>query len=188
MGSTVKELIQEINESREKARQDGITTYDTKSKKDELNIMKAMLNDTSYSVGIYGPGGLKGEYCPALEIRNTLSNIIQNVTGIGKTEADLSIKNYEFESTDARGLIDFSKEFINTYLQTGRKLPLGGREKSNVSLIKKTIPSQTMLYPAKVKKDPNDSTPYESKEVFVEEYDTIRVYGSCPEWIERRKV
>ena len=37
-------------------------------------------------------------------------------------------------------MINISKQFIHTYLETGRKLPLGGREKSNISLVNKTIP------------------------------------------------
>lgn len=179
--SSVQELITEITSAREKAKSEGLTVYETRSQKDELAIMRAMMNDTEYKVGVYGNNGLEGYYCPAQEFRNTISNIISNSTGIPVQEAQHRLDSYEFKNADAQGMINFSKEFINTYLQTGRKLPLGGRETSNVSLKKKTIPAGTMLYPSKV----NDKT--ESKEVFVDSYDSVRVYGSCPAWIKNKK-
>lgn len=179
---TVQELINEINNNREKTRQEGQTTYDTKSQRDELNIMRAMMNDTSYSVGVYDANGLIGQYCPALAFRKSLSNIISNSMDIPLQEAQHHINNYEFKYSDAMNMIWFSKEFINTYLKTGRKLPLGGRETSNVSLIQRHIPARTVLYPAKIAKN----TVCESKEVHVEAYDTVRVYGSCPPWIDKK--
>ena len=182
--SSVQELINDINESREKARQAGYTTYDTKSQKDEVAIMKAMLNDKTYRVGVYSSSGLQSEYCPAVEIRKTLSSIVQNATGIPSNEADTLMDRYEFKNQDAQGMIGFSKEFVNTYLQTGRKLPLGGRARSNISIIKKTVPGGRMLYPSSVNKS---NVSMESKEVFEEEHDTIRVYGSCPEWLKHKK-
>lgn len=180
--STVQELINEINANREKLRKEGQTTYDTKSQKDELNIMRAMMNDTSYAVGVYDSNGLLGYYCPALEFRQTLSNIISNSMDVSLQEAQHHLDNYEFRNIDAQSMITFSKEFINTYLKTGRKLPLGGRETSNVSLIQKHVPARTVLYPSKIAKN----NVCESKEVHVEAYDTVRVYGSCPSWIDKK--
>ena len=93
---------------------------------------------------------------------------------------------YEFKNKDAQGLIGFSKEFVNTYLQTGRKLPLGARERSNVSLIRKTHPGGLMLYPNKVTRT-DDDTGYESREILIDEYDTIKCIGPCPDWRKHRK-
>ena len=50
----VADLIKEINEQRSP---NDKKTYDTKSQKDELLIMKAMLNDKEYKVDVY-----KGNY------------------------------------------------------------------------------------------------------------------------------
>ena len=181
--SSVQELINEINESRNKARQEGLTRYDTKSQKDEISIMKAMMNDKTYSVDVYGSNGVVQEqYCPAKDIRKTMSGILQNALGVSEEEASHAMDAYEFKNQDAQGMIGFSKEFINTYLQTGRKLPLGGRAKSNVSLIRKTVPGGLMLYPSKV-----NGSSYESQEILVEEYDTIKGIGPCPDWLKHRK-
>lgn len=183
MGSTVKELINEITENRNKDRQEGITRYDTKSQKDEVNIMRAMMNDQSYSVRVYDNyGRVISTYCPAKDIRKNMSSIIQGAMGIGEQEADHVMDNYEFKNGDAQCMINLSKEFVNTYLQSGRKLPLGGRDRSNVTLMKKTIPGGTMLYPNRI----NKKSSYESTEITTQDYDTIKVIGSCPEWRKSR--
>lgn len=182
--STVKELINEINESRNRAIEQGSTVYKTRSQKTEVAVMRAMLNDITYKVGVYGSKGLESEYCPAEDIRKTISSIVQNSTGLNKVEADNAIDNYEFKNGDAQSFVNFSKEFINTYIQTGKTLPLGGRERSNVSLIRKQVPGGTMLYPSKVTNNSNDG--YESKEVYVEPYETIKVYGNCPDWLKHK--
>lgn len=182
--STVKDLINEINEARNRAIEQGSTVYKTRSQKTEVAVMRAMLNDTSYKVGVYGSKGLESEYCPAEDMRKTISSIMQNSTGLSKVEADSAVDNYEFKNNEAQSFVNFSKEFINTYLQTGRTLPLGGREKSNVSLIRKQVPGGNMLYPSRVTSDGTDG--YESKEVYVEPYETIKVYGSCPDWLKHK--
>ena len=180
--ASVRELIDDIHRNR----QSSANAYDTKSQKDELAIMRAMLNDKSYQVNVYGNEGIQYQYCPALAIRDTCSSIITNSTGISMQESTKIMENYEFKPHEAKNLIDLSKEFVNTYLETGRKLPLGGRERSNVSLIKKIIPAGKIAYPVKVGEDENGKAICESKETHVEEYDSIRVYGPCPNWIKNK--
>ena len=180
---TVTELIKEINDTRHSS--DGMT-YDTKSQKDEVAVMKAMLNDRQYRVDVYGPSGVEGSFCPAECIRETMSSIISNTTGIGSTEARHLMDNYEIKSTEARNMIDLSKEFINTYMHTGRKLPLGGREASNVSLIRKPIPPGIVKFPVKVGEDKTGKAIYESEETYVAGYDSIKVYNSCPVWVKAK--
>ena len=66
MGATVQKLIDNINQARTASKKEGATIYDTKSQKDEIAIMKAMLNDTEYKVSVYGSNGtVESEYCPA---------------------------------------------------------------------------------------------------------------------------
>lgn len=178
----VKDLIKEINASRNPT--DNRITYDTKSQKDELAVMKAMLNDKSYKVNIYGPDGLEGSICPSDIVRNTVSSVIVGTTGITDKEAKALVDKYEFTTKEAKGFIDFSKEYINTYLLTGRKLPLGGRETSNVSLIRKTIPAGYVKYPVKVGEDEHGRNICESEETYVEQYHSIKVYGPCPVWVK----
>ena len=123
--NTVKQLIDEINTTR---------TQTSSSIKDETRVMKAMLNDPDFKVDIYGKSGVEGSYCPYEESRTMIANIIKETTKISKQEATALADSYEFGNQEANIMIGISKEFINTYLETGRKLPLGGREDSNISI------------------------------------------------------
>ena len=180
----VKDLIKEINDIRNPS--DNRITYDTKSQKDELAVMKAMLNDKTYKVNIYGPDGVEGTICPSEVMINTFSYVIVGTTGFSDKEAKSLVDKYEFTTKEAKGLSEFSKEYINTYLLTGRKLPLGGRETSNVSLIRKTIPAGYVKYPVKVGEDKDGRNICESEETYVEQYHSIKVYGPCPTWIKNK--
>lgn len=180
----VKDLIKEINDSRNPS--DNRTTYDTKSQKDELAVMKSMLNDKTYKVDVYGPEGIEGTICPSEIIRGTISSVISGATGMTPKEADSIMDNYEFKNSEAKGFIDFSKEYINTYLMTGRKLPLGGRETSNVSLLRKTVPAGYVKYPVKVGEDENGRNICESEETYVDQYHSVKVFSPCPIWIKNK--
>lgn len=179
---TVEETIKAIQASRRMAEEAGRRTYDTKSQKNEAAVMAAMMNDTSYQVATYGIGGYQGLYCPATSFRRVVSNAIASTTGMGRAEADSLLAKYEFNQQEAREMVSFSKEFMLSYLQTGRKLPLGGRSLSNISLKLKEVPSGFVSYPVKVGQDESGHAICESKEAFVGSYQTVKVYGPCPVW------
>lgn len=173
---TVLGLIKEV--------QDNLTNASA-SHKDEVRIMKAMLNDTSYEVGVYDKTGKVGVVAPAKEFRSVISNAIVSTTKISKEEAEALVEKYEAKKSDAESMITLSKEFINTYLQTNRKISLGGREKSNVSLIKKEIKESTRSYPKQVGVDAAGKPLYEKAEVKVSPYESIKVTSPCPAWIKK---
>ena len=179
---TVEEVIQEIQRSRRLAEEAGHRTYDTKSQKDETAVMSALMNDKTYQVATYSNGGYQGIYHPSASFRRIVSNTISTVTGMSRTEADTLLSQHEFSPQDAREMINFSKEFVLTYLQSGRKLPFGGRDMSNVSLKIKNIPGGFVSYPVKVGEDQAGHAICESKEVYVGPYQTVKVYGPCPVW------
>lgn len=177
----VKTLIDQIKKEREMNN----NHYSTRSIKDEVNVMKAMLNDKEYEISIYNNNGLVGTYNPSKSIRNMMSNIITESTGISKIESQMLIDNYEFNNSNAKDMINFSKEFINTYIKTGRKLPLGFREKSNISLVQKIIPEKIAYSPKKVGEDKNGNNIYKNqKETKLKEYETIKVYNPYPSWMK----
>lgn len=179
---TVEETIRAIQASRQMADEAGRRTYDTKSQKNETAVMTAMLNDTTYQVSTYGCNGYQGIYCPAASFRRVVSNALCLTTGMGRTEADALVAKHEFGQQDAREMINFSKEFVLTYLRTGRKLPLGGREMSNISLKLKQVPPGFVNYPVKVGEDQDGHAICETKEAYVGAYQTVKVYGPCPPW------
>ena len=154
------------------------------SNKDEVRVMQAMLNDTEYEVGVYTNAGLKETYNPAKDFRGMLSGIISNTTKISKDEASALANSYEVTKSDATSMVNVSKEFVNTYMGTGRKLPFGGREKSNIALSGKEVKETIKTYPKKVGVNEDGSGRYESGERRVPAHITAKVYGSCPDWVK----
>ena len=179
---TVEETIKAIQASRRMADEAGKRTYDTKAQKNETAVMTAMMNDGTYQVSVYAGGGYQGIYCPASSFRRVVSNALSASTGMSRLEADSLLAKHEFTPQDAREMVSFSKEFVLSYLKTGRKLPLGGRDNSNVSLKLKNVPAGFVTYPVKIGEDQSGHPICESKEAFVGAYETIKVYGPCPSW------
>lgn len=149
------------------------------SKKDEITVMKAILNDPEYSVDVYEKSGKVGEYNPSQDLRKMLTNVVSSTTRISSKEAAELVNQYEFTKSDASTMINVSKEFINSYLPTGRKLSLGGREMSNIHLLWKEIPERTTGVPSKDNKD--------RKSTFIPAHGGIKTSNPCPSWIEKRK-
>jgi len=171
----VSMLVKEIREG---------LSQTSSSQKDEVRVMRTMLNDRDYKVDVYGKDGVSGQYCPAEDARIIAASIISSAAKIPAAEAAKLAENYEFSKNEATLMIDVSKEFVNTFLQTGRKFPLGGREKSNVSLAIKDVESTTRTYPKKVGVN-NDGTPRFGKgEVQVNAHQSVRVFAPCPPWVE----
>lgn len=158
MAETVKELIEEINKTR---------TQTSASAKDETRVMRAMLNDPTYKVDVYGKTGIEGQYCPYEESRTMIANIIKSTTKINAKEAEDLANAYEFGKQESTIMVGLSKEFVNTYIETGRKLPLGGREHSNISIAKKVKPEKAS--------DSGKVTP---------SHNGLKVYSGCPSWLK----
>ena len=152
------------------------------SRKDEITVMKAMLNDISFKVDIYDKTGVIDTYCPAEDARNMVSGILKGAAKVSNQEAIQLAGNYEFTNNDASSMVRLSKEFINVYLGTGRKLPLGGREKSDVSLAKKEVEQTTKIYPKKIGVEADGSDKWGTGEKIVPAHESIKVYSSCPDW------
>ena len=179
MKESVKELVKSIDKNRTQA---------SSSKSDEISVMRAMLNDDTYEVKVFSES--KGEittttYSPYNDARELITNIISDATSISKSEASELSKSYEFGKQAASIMVNLSKEFINTYLDTGRKLPLGGREKSNIS-IKQRVKEETISsYPIKVGVNADGTDKYDRVTgEKIPEHNSLKVYSSCPSWLK----
>ena len=73
MSESVKNLVKEIK--------DGLSQTSS-SRKDEVRVMKAMLNDPSYEVDEYGKDGVIGTYNPCKDFRGMCTSIISSTTKI----------------------------------------------------------------------------------------------------------
>lgn len=179
MSTNLQEVLTTIKES---------VKQHSASVKDEITVMQSMLNDRDYGVEIYRKSGPTGEfYYPAQEFRGMVSDIVASTTKIGKDEANAIIDDYEFKRSQAKVMVDLSKEFINTYLETDRKIKLGGRQTSNVSLIKKDFPAGKRRYPSRIGITDNGEAIIEPKEIWVDAYTGIKASSPCPPWVSKEK-
>lgn len=172
---TVKGLINEISSN---------LSQISSSMKDEVRVMQSMLSDPTYEVSIYGKDGVEGTYNPTNEFRGMCASIISNTAKISNAEATQLMEGYDVKKGEASAMVGISKEFINTYLQTGRKLPLGGREKSDVSLGMKHVEKGTRLYPKKVGVNDDGTDRYSKTPTTIPAHDSVRVYAPCPSWVK----
>ena len=139
------------------------------SRKDEVTVMKAIINDPNYSVDIYEKGGNIEEYFPAKEFRRVISNAVAATTKIPNKEA--------VELVDAAALVGLSKEFVHSYLQTGRKLPIGGRATSNVELVWKEFAERTAGVPARAGETDRSTA-------VIPAHGGIKASNPCPPWVK----
>lgn len=173
---SVNQLIQNIRQ--ELQNPDG--TYNTRaSQKDEQRVMREMLNDREYQVGIYDNSGQVGTYCPAECARNMVAGIISGTTKVSNAEASQLASGYEFGKAEAAQMTTIAKTFVNTYLETGRKLPLGGTESSDASLIMVNVPAGETTYPAK-----NADGTWGTKTNQVPAYGKVKATSPCPTYLK----
>lgn len=157
-----------------------VVTQTAASKKDETRVMMAMLNDKSYEVNVYDSNQQVGTFSPAKAARDMASSIIANTTQIGKDEAANLADGHEFTRSEAENMIGISKEFIYTYIQTKRKLPLGTRDNIDVGLSLKEVKSRKTAVPHCIGKDAEGKDIYEFPVVNTKPYTSIKVHASCP--------
>ena len=175
MSESVRELISEIKTG---------LSQTSSSHKDEIRVMKAMLNDPEYGVDEYCKDGCCNTYYPCKEFRGMCASIIASTTKIPQAEAVNMMASYEVKKSEAAAMVGISKEFVNTFLQTGRKLPMGAREKSDVSLSLKKVEPSTRLYPQKVGVNDDGTPKYSKTSTTVPAHEAIRVHAPCPDWVK----
>lgn len=175
MSESVKSLVNEIRTG---------LSQTSSSRKDEVRVMKAMLNDPSYEVDEYGKDGVIGTYNPCKDFRAMCTSIVASTTKIPQAEAANMMESYEVKKSEAAAMVNISKEFVNTFLKTGRKLPMGAREKSDVSLSLKEVAPSTRLYPQKVGVNDDGSAKYSKAPTTVAAHEAIRVHAPCPSWVK----
>ena len=173
--NTVTALIEEISTG---------LSQSSSSRKDEVRIMQAMLSDPDYEVSIYGKDGVEGTYNPTNDFRSMCASVIANAAKVPAAEATQIMDGYAVRKSEAASMINISKEFVNTFLQTGRKLPLGPRETSDISLSLKKVESTTRMYPQKVGVNDDGTDRYSKVCTTIPAHDSIRVDAPCPSWVK----
>ncbi len=166
MELTVKEMVTNIKKDLNQA---------SASSKDEVSVMMAMMNDKSFSVDEYGSDGqVTSSYCPAELAEELAANIIKGATKVSTAEAEELAKNHQFTKKEASSMVTISKEFVNTYLNTGRKIKFGNREGKSLVLSQKDKEASVCTFPKKVGID-NDGNPrYQLVETTIPAYKDVK--------------
>ena len=160
---------------------DGLSQVNA-SHKDEIAVMQSMLNDPTYEVTTYGKTGPNGTYNPCKDFRGMCASIISSTTKIPIEESQGLMEHHTVRKAEADTMVNVSKEFVNTFLHTGRKLPLGGRENSDVSLFLKDVPETTRSCPRRVGVNPDGSGQYDRVPTTIAAHEAVRVHAPCPSW------
>ena len=173
---SMKELMAEIKEVTKKQK--------AVSKVDEIKVMRTMLNDPDYSISIYDKTkGLVGTRCPREEAVAFIASVSSSITGLDSNSAKEIAKDYEFTKKDAIFLIENSKDFIGTYLETGRKLPIVQNETSQAALIMKHVESKDKKVSSILMGNSNNSK-VESGTVTIPAFDKIVCKSNCPKYLK----
>lgn len=98
------------------------TSQTAVNRSDEVEVMQSMLNDREFNVAMFDRNkGYVGSRSPRNEAIQLAVDTLSGVTGMSENEAKTLTDNYEFTKKDAQHFINIGKDFIGTYLQTGRK-------------------------------------------------------------------
>ena len=141
------------------------TSQTAVNKADEVILMQCMLNDKSYKVPIYDRNkGYVGSRCPREEALGIAVDTLSGVTGMTHAEAEALTNEYQFTKKDASRYINLGKDFIGTYMQTGRKMILTSDPRGESSINYKYVEG------GKEKSVPDRQNPGQSKTIITEEY------------------
>lgn len=172
--SEVKSEFQELlDEVKSNCKQKSI------NKVDEVRVMRGMLNDPNFTIGVYDRKlGYVGQRCPREEAVTFAKNIISATTGLDGNDSKHLAESYEFTKRDATFLLDNMRDFANVYTQTGRKLNIIQNETTEATVSLKHIE-------AKTKSVPDKDNPGQTKQVETVAFDKLVSSSKCPKYLSK---
>ena len=170
MEMTVKELVTSIKKD---------LSQSSASIKDEVTVMMAMMNDKTFKVDELGKDGqVLSSYCPADVADALATSIIKGATKVSTAEAEELAKNYQYGKKEATAMVTLSKEFVNTYLDTGRKMKFGNREGKSLVLKQTEKEATSCTYPKRVGYDDSGKPIYQLATSEISAYKDVKAVSS----------
>lgn len=167
--SELEKLVQEIKEE---------TNQISVNKIDEVRVMKCMLNDPDFSIGVYDKNkGYIGQRCPHEEAVKFTKNIISETTGLDSKNSRMLAENYEYSNRDATFLLNNMRDFMTVYTGTGRKINILQTECSEAYLHTKQVGSRTLTVPDRENKGC-------SKQIETLPYTKLVSINKCPKYMK----
>ena len=148
------------------------------NKVDEVLVMRSMLNDKNFTIGIYDKAqGYIGQKCPHDEAVGFVKNIIAGATGLDRKDSEVLAESYEFSKKDANYLLSNMRDFLNVYLTTGRKINVMQNANTEACLYTKEVDSTQ-------KQVPDKDNPGISKGIVTTPYIKLVSVTKCPKYKE----
>lgn len=148
------------------------------NKVDEVRVMRTMLNDPNFSLGVYDKSlGYIGERCPHEEAVSFVKNIISGATGLDQKDSRHLAENYEFTKRDASFLVDNIRDFIQVYTSTGRKINVMQTAATEACLYTKPVEATN-------KSVPDKNNPGQNKKIVTSPYIKLVAVTKCPKYGE----
>lgn len=170
MESKKSELEQVISDIKKRATQVAVNRVD------EITVMRAMLNDPDFYIGIYDKNqGYVGQRSPRVEAVNFTKNIISSTTGLDSKDSKFLAENYQFTKRDANFLVTNMKDFLNVYTGTGRKINIIQNAETEAALYTREVPAGKKCIPDK-------DAPGGSREVTTLPYTKLVSVTHCPKY------
>lgn len=144
------------------------------SDKTNAAIMRAMITDPSFEVTVFdGKGQPKETVNPHSKFVGICSEVLNAAGGVSKTEAASLAEGYVPSNTTASNLVDLSKCWIGTTLQSGTKVALYNTATSKCVLKQEH------------KEESVTKVPATGEEKKVPAFDKIKASSSCPSWLKK---
>ena len=122
----------------------------SQNKGDEIAVAQTLLNDPDFQVGIYDKNkGLIGTRNVHEEAVKFVANVSSEITGLDKKTAEELANGYTFTKKDAIFIINTSRDFVQTYLKTGRKFNLVQSEDAEANIFLRPTPPKEKIIPTK---------------------------------------
>lgn len=165
--SELEKLVTEIKKS---------TSQCAINKVDEVRVMKCMLNDPDYSIGVYDKTiGYIGQRSPHQEAVNFVKNIISDSTGLDKKDSLHLAENYEFKNRDANFLLTNMRDFLYVYTGSGRKINIMQSAATESCIFTKEISVSK-------KSVPDKDNPGKTKQITTSPYVKLVSSSKCPKY------
>ena len=165
--SELEQLVWEIKKS---------TNQIAINKVDEVRVMRSMLNDKNFSIGVYDRNiGYIGQKSPHDDAVKFVKGIVAGATGLDNKDAQILAENYEFTNKDANFLLSNMRDFLHVYTGTGRKINIMQSADSEASLFIREVNSTK-------KQVPDKDNPGSTKEVITSPYTKLVSISKCPKY------
>ena len=146
------------------------------NKVDEVEVMRAMLNDKEFTIGVYDKSmGYIGQKSPHNEAVKFAKDIIAGSTGLDTKDAEQLAEDYEWSKKNSNFLLSNMRDFLYVYTGTGRKINIMQSADTEACLYTKEIKSTNKCIPDK-------DNPGKIKQVVTSPYTKLVSVTKCPKY------